>query len=113
MPSVTNSTKSVSPWSETVIASSNTWQQLSATSQYCQRIPISAPTALNTVGKVNSGNILIKWGLSSAPSGGTAQSGGVTLQPTQNGITYILCADPSLVWIYGTSGDAVEWGPEL
>lgn len=78
--------------------------QLIETPTRCQGVMISAPSASNTAGEANTGNILI--GFSSE---GNA-SGGFTLEPTNVAGILLPVSDASILYLTGfNAGDAVEY----
>ncbi len=78
--------------------------QLTATATPCSKVWVGAPTAVHTVGELNTSIILV-----GGASGGNA-SGGVTLATDDHRGFYMLVSDASVLYFTGqTSGDVVEY----
>jgi hypothetical protein len=81
------------------------WQALAPTPTPCSAVLLSAATALHPNGKSNSGNVAVRV----AGSAPTSTAGANILEST-NIVGFILpVGSTGLVWVSGTSGDAVEW----
>jgi hypothetical protein len=66
---------------------------------------LSAATSLHPNGKGNSGNVAVRV----ADAAPTSAAGANILEPS-NVVGFILpVGNTALVWVSGTSGDAVEW----
>ena len=81
------------------------WQTLAPTPTACSAVLLSAATALHPSGKSNSGNVAVRVA-DSAPS----STAGANILENTNVVGFILpVGNTGLVWVRGTSGDAVEW----
>ena len=84
----------------------NTWTPLSATSRFCTKVRLSAPTAASPNGSANVKSILVCES-TTAPTG---TAGAWELPTTATGLNYCLVSDAKLIWLYALSaGDAVEY----